>query len=61
MLTVEELAELLRVNRKTAYAEIQAGKVPGVHRFGRTIRVHRGTVLAWLSGQDERSTQGRFP
>lgn len=49
ILTVEELAELLRVNRKTAYAAISAGEIPGVRRIGNVIRAHRDTVLAWLS------------
>lgn len=49
ILTVDELAELLRVNRKTAYAAISAGEVPGVRRIGNTIRLHRDTVLAWLA------------
>ena len=52
LLTVVELAMLLRVNRKTAYEQIQRGEVPGVHRFGRAIRIHRDTVLAWLAGQN---------
>jgi excisionase family DNA binding protein len=51
LLTVEELAALLRVERKTAYALVRDGKVPGVHRFGRAIRIHRGSVVAWLAGQ----------
>jgi len=46
-MTVDELADFLRVNRKTAYAAIQAGEVPGVKRFGRVIRVYRRTVLEW--------------
>jgi excisionase family DNA binding protein len=49
VLTVDEVADLLRVNRKTAYAAIKAGEIPGVRHVGNAIRVHRDTVLSWLS------------
>lgn len=49
ILTVDELATLLRVNRKTAYAAIRAGEIPGVRHIGSVIRAHRDTVLRWLS------------
>lgn len=42
VLTVEELAALLRVNRKTLYEAIQNGAIPGVFRVGRSIRISRG-------------------
>ena len=48
VLTVDELALLLRVDRKTAYAAVTRGEVPGVRRLGRTIRVHRESVITWL-------------
>jgi excisionase family DNA binding protein len=51
ILTVDELAGLLRVNRKTAYAAISAGEIPGARRIGGSIRVHRDTVLDWLAGE----------
>ncbi len=49
VMTVKELAELLRVERKTAYTAISRGEIPGVRRIGTTIRLHRDTVLAWLA------------
>ena len=49
VLTVEEVADLLRVDRKTAYAVIAEGGVPGVRRVGRSIRISRAAVLDWLS------------
>ncbi len=61
LITIDELAEVLRVNRKTAYALVQQGGVPGVHRFGRAIRVHRETVLGWLAGQDSGPRERRTP
>jgi excisionase family DNA binding protein len=47
--TVDELASHLRLNRKTVFAMIQRGEIPGVRHFGRAIRVHRPTVVAWLA------------
>jgi excisionase family DNA binding protein len=38
------------------YGLIRHGEIPGVRRLGRTLRVHRGAVLAWLA-----EGQGRAP
>jgi excisionase family DNA binding protein len=56
VLTADELARLLRVDRKTAYAAIANGTIPGARRLGRTIRISRDAVLEWL-----REAQGRVP
>lgn len=52
ILTVEELARLLRLNRKTVYEAFQRGQIPGGRRIGRTIRFARAVVLAWLAAGD---------
>jgi excisionase family DNA binding protein len=49
-LTVDEAAHLLRVNRKTLYDAVREGRVPGVVRMGRTIRIGRDALLDWLKG-----------
>ncbi len=52
MLTVEELAKLMRVNKKTVYLMIQAGEISqaqGLRRFRNTIRIHRESATAWLN------------
>ncbi|MCP4449334.1 MAG: helix-turn-helix domain-containing protein [Myxococcales bacterium] len=54
VITVSELAALLRIERKAAYAAIQRGEIPGVRRIGRSIRVSKSAVLGWL-----RDGQGR--
>jgi excisionase family DNA binding protein len=59
VLTVAELAGLLRVDRKTAYALVKAGEIPGARRIGRTIRIHRGRVLRWLSEGQDRTSRSR--
>jgi excisionase family DNA binding protein len=48
IITPEELAALLRLDRKTVYSAIARGEIPGVRRFGRTLRISRDAVLAWL-------------
>ncbi len=49
VLTVDETAALLRMDRKTVYNAIQRGEIPGVRCLGRSIRLSRDAVLAWLS------------
>lgn len=46
-LKAEELADLLRVNRKTVYDAAARDEIPGVVRFGRSLRFRRDAVLAW--------------
>jgi excisionase family DNA binding protein len=56
VLTVDELAAFLRVDRKTVYTALNSGEIPGARRIGRTIRVSRDAVLRWLA-----DGQGRVP
>ncbi len=49
LLCVEEVAKLLRINRKSAYAAVESGTIPGVVRIGRSIRVSR--ILKLLAGR----------
>jgi excisionase family DNA binding protein len=51
IITVEELAVLLRMNKKSLYDLCANGQIPGVTKVGTAWRVHRPTVVAWLSGQ----------
>jgi excisionase family DNA binding protein len=46
ILTVEEAAELLRVNRKTLYETISRERPPWARYFGRTIRISTAALLA---------------
>ena len=49
VLTVDEAARLLRVNRKTLYASISAGEIPAA-RIGGAIRLSRTALLRYLEG-----------
>jgi excisionase family DNA binding protein len=59
ILTVDELATLLRVERKTAYAAIARGDIPGIRRVGRAIRVSRDAVLEWFAQGQGRVSRSR--
>jgi excisionase family DNA binding protein len=48
VLTVDEVAQLLRVNRKTVYELLTRGELPGGRRLGRAVRFSRDAVLDWL-------------
>lgn len=50
-MTVDQLADIMGVNRKTVYDSIKAGDIPAKH-FGRKIVLYKPTVLAWLSSGD---------
>lgn len=55
LLTVDELATFLRVNRKTVYQLIETGELPGVRRLGRVIRIYRPAIEDWLAGRSEKT------
>jgi excisionase family DNA binding protein len=48
LLTVEEVAELLRTSRKAVYAMSERGLLPGVTRIGRRVLFRRDVLLHWL-------------
>jgi excisionase family DNA binding protein len=51
LLTVDEVAALLRLSRGKAYAMAQSGELPTV-RMGRSVRIRKDRLQAWL---DERT------
>lgn len=53
VLTVDEVAALLRVNRKTVYEALARGEMPGARRVGRVIRIARDPVLRWLADDSQ--------
>lgn len=52
VLTISELAELLKVEQETLEALADAGRLPG-RRVGEHWRFSRQAVLAWLGADDE--------
>jgi excisionase family DNA binding protein len=59
VLTVDEVAAIMRVDRKTIYGVIARGEMPGVRRLGRSVRLHRDTVLRWLADGQGRAPRSR--
>ncbi len=59
VLTVPELAILLRFNAKSIYAMLSRNPdaIPGCRKVGGAWRAHRATVLAWLAGQNSGARQ----
>jgi excisionase family DNA binding protein len=51
LLTIAEVAALLRTSRKAVYAMAERAQLPGVTRVGRRLLVRRDDLLSWL---DER-------
>jgi excisionase family DNA binding protein len=48
LLTVDEVAGLLRTSRKAIYAMVERGQLPGVTRIGRRVLVKRSDLLRFL-------------
>jgi excisionase family DNA binding protein len=50
VLTIDELAEYLKVSKSTLYKLVQAGKVPG-QKVGKHWRFRRATIDKWLDAR----------
>lgn len=50
-LTVEEAAQLLRVNQWTIYRLLKKKQLPGARKIGRAWRFHRDTLMQWMEGE----------
>ena len=48
LLTVPEVAKLLRTSPKAVYASVERGLLPGVTRIGRRLLIRRDVLLRWL-------------
>jgi excisionase family DNA binding protein len=49
LMTADEIASALRVNRKTVYDAYKRGELPG-KRLGRLLRFPRALVVRWAQG-----------
>lgn len=49
VLTVAELAGLLRIHTNQVYSLLQRGEIPGARRVGGVYRISRDRVLQWLA------------
>ncbi len=59
VMTLNEVAEYLRIPRSTAYKLVQEGRIPG-QKVGRQWRFRRAIVEQWLGeGSDDTRRQGK--
>lgn len=52
LLTVQEVADLLRTTRAAIYAAVERGQLPGVIRLGRSLRFRRERLVQWLAEKE---------
>ena len=48
LLTVDEVADLLRTTPTAIYAMIARGQLPGVTRIGRRVLIREADLIEWL-------------
>jgi excisionase family DNA binding protein len=53
LLTIDEAARYLRLSRAKVYSMAARGELPSV-KMGRSVRVRRERLDAWLDSQDHR-------
>ena len=56
VLTVDQVAELLDLDRKTVYTAVANGELPS-RRLGRRILIPTTSFLTWLPGDDDTTTE----
>lgn len=56
-MTIDGLAEMLKVNTDTVYQWRARKMGPPSVKIGATVRYRRSTVLAWLADQENASTR----
>jgi excisionase family DNA binding protein len=61
LLTVDEVADLLRRSSKSVYSMIERAQLPGVTRLGRRVLVRRDDLLRWLNESRASSRKERRP
>ncbi len=55
IMTVEELAQYLKLDPQTVYRKFRSGEIPGV-KIGRAVRFKREMVDRWLRAKAARQT-----
>ena len=60
VLTIKEVATLLKISERTVYAMAKEGRLPGAVKVGGSWRVLRSKLMAWLEagGDPARAENG---
>ena len=59
LLNIKELAELLKISRRSCYREVDAGLIPKPPKIGVSIRWRSGELDQWIA--DGAPTMRQFP
>ena len=55
IMTMDELAEYLKISKSTLYKLVQDGKLPG-QKIGKRWRFHKEAIDEWLKQHPEKTT-----
>jgi len=58
ILTIDTLAEYLKISKSTLYKLVQNGRLPG-QKVGKRWRFHKGAIDDWLRQHPERTEPKR--
>lgn len=58
LLTIEDVARVLRTSRGAAYAMAARGQLPGLTRIGRRVLIRADALLDWLDQKRAPSPDG---
>ena len=62
LLSVEDLAKVLRTTRKAIYSMVARGELPGIFRRGRRrVYFRREAIVAWIEAGTESSPKKQQP
>lgn len=53
LLTVTDVADVLRTSRKAIYAMVERRQLPGIVRIGRRVLIREDALLDWLRQKSE--------
>lgn len=56
--SIPEAARLLGIHEITAYTWARSGRLPGVVRLGRRVRVRLSELRRWMDAQQQRQQAG---
>lgn len=56
LLTADEVAEMLRVDKSWVYAATRSGRIPHI-RLGRYVRFNEDAVIEWMLSLSEQSSR----
>jgi len=57
LLTVDEVAEYIRLNRETVLRKARKGEIPAIKMGYRSYRFYRDEIDAWLKGKATAKTE----